>query len=156
MNEIITIFGIISSHLFFVFSSILGYHYLGVENSRIFLIYSMIVMILSLVLSLGHLLYKKKVLNKKEITIFFAILFLFCLYLLSSKDTMSTKYFLHFAMWSFPSICLAMYVKEKNLIFNLIRWFEILVPIITFALFIEILIPFIKGESFYESTNISY
>ncbi|WP_156108906.1 O-antigen ligase family protein [Planococcus sp. PAMC 21323] len=153
MNKIILIFGIFSVNLFFSISAIVGYNYNGLDESKIYLVYSSGVACFCFLLSILYLFRKNVKVNKKDLLSYSLPFIFLVMYLLSffTNDTYSKSAFLsyaYFLLWSVPAAYIAIYINMKKSFFELIKYIEIVMLIFSFSIINSAFIPFISGQSF--------
>lgn len=162
-KNIIVILCLFSSQLFFSVTTIFGYQYEGIDSSNVYAIYIVVIMFAALLLSISTLIRAKYCFNYAEIIVLFLPFVFFaemCLRVLVYGEIMSSlHYFSFFCLWSVPAIYVAVYVKKTNTFSSLIKWFEVVEWILTIAVIITFLIPYLLGDSYLiylKEANINY
>lgn len=153
LNKLIPIFGIMGVDLFFSISSILGYQYYGIDDSKVYIIYCIIVAILNLSLCLGALLLKNLKITLKELLVFSFPFIILSIYLLTGMlnngfNTLATSFFCYFLLWSVPAIYVAIYVNKSNIFNSIVKWFEIIMLVFSLSIITSSFIPFLQGANF--------
>ncbi len=135
---IVVIFGI---NIFFSFSTLFGYEYDGKESSSIYVIYNIILFLLSLLYFVNSLIIKKEKYSINQILILiipviFTFNFLISV-LFSNINQSGLTYFLYFILWGVPGIIFGVYLSKNNRLQNLEKFTEIIMLIFSFGIIIS-------------------
>ncbi len=161
MNKLIVIFGILSIELFFAIASSIGYTYKGLQESKVYVIYCVMVAMLNLGLSLRYIIFINPKLNFKELSFLLFPFFVFLLFLMTGlKDNtlnpLAKTFFGYFLLWSVPAIYAAIYTNKLNLFNSMTKWFEVIMLILSLSIIFSSIVPFIKGTGFVTAGGATY
>lgn len=153
MKSIIPLLGIFSVNIFFTVSSLIGYEYTGIEDSKIYVIYLLLIAIANGILFLKGILIKKYSFSINEFVVvllpmFVTFLFLIRWLLNGNVNSLALTYYLYFCLWIVPVIFAAIIIKKENLYSDLVRYLEVVMLIFTISMLKETVIPFFNGNSF--------
>ena len=161
MNKIIPIFGMMSQEIFFIIASIIGYKYSGIESSKTYVIYVIVVAILNLYLFVKYLFIGNSKIKYRELLIVFFPLIIFSFYIVTGNinnvfNPVAKTYFTYFLLWTVPVIYAGLYVNRANLLNGMVKYFEILMWVLTISVITTSIIPFVKGSHFISMGGASY
>ncbi|MCK2016878.1 O-antigen ligase family protein [Peribacillus frigoritolerans] len=115
MSKIISVSCIFGSNVFFVLLALLGIRYTGVENSNIYIIYTLFITTLSLLLFFHDALMKNR---KMKVTLLFIPIIIFEIYLLtmlfSDVSSLASMFFYYYLLWSLPAFFMGIYLSWDN------------------------------------------
>lgn len=137
MKKIIPIITIFAIDLFFSISSLIGYTYLGKESSPIYIIYNLIIFILSIIILFSQLIKSEFKCSKNELILLSIPILLTFLYLsgvlFDVNNDLTTNRFIYSILWSLPSIIIGIYLAklENYEVFD--KWLEVVMIIFTLS-----------------------
>lgn len=136
---LIIIFGI---DLFFSTSTLLGYKYQGKESSSIYIIYNIILFVISLFLIFNELILKKSKCNRNQLILltvpFIALFFYLLTVLFSAHSSLTTTRFLYFILWGLPSLYMGIYLSNnKDRINNIGKLMDVVMLILSLSTLIN-------------------
>lgn len=153
MKDIILVLAIMGVNVFFSLSPIIGYTYSGAENSKVYIIYCVLIMILNVILFFKTFLFRRYRMNWRQLLAFLIPFIVTINFLISGLDSQgfnpnATKFFCYFLLWSVPAIYAGIYVSVTNIFTYLAKWFEVVMLIFSGGIICSILIPLLKGIGF--------
>lgn len=152
MESILIILAILGTDMFFSLSAIIGYEYLGIEDSPIYFIYVVLIFVLTLLLFIKKIVlagdkYKFRNIFPILIPLVLTIIFFLTIILNKSSD-LAVRYYLLFLVFGIPAILIGVYITYKNKVFLLEKYSNILMVIFSFSLFISALTSLSNGINF--------
>lgn len=152
MNAIIPIFSMLSINLYFTLSSLIGYTYKGSEVSKSYIIYCLLVAVLSISICLKKFISKGKINRKNLFVLMIPMLvsgiFLLTVLITGNISTQKMEFFKYFLLWGVPAIYMAVYVSENLILHDIIKFMEVVMIIFTLSIIFTTIIPFIRGARF--------
>lgn len=152
LKNLIPIFGIMSVNVFFVLSSIIGYEYKGIEDSKLYVMYVVLIAVLNIFLLIKYLFTKNTKVTYRELIILIIPLFIFSSFLFSGIDgsfsPLAKTYFMYFLLWTTPAIYAAVYVNKVKGFNQLAKYIEVIMLLLTFSVISTAIIPFLSGGFF--------
>lgn len=146
---IISILAILNISLFFTVMGLLGLEYEGSESSNIYIIYVLLVAILSF-FAYGYGVVKKGVI-KSELIIIFIILFVFCIHILwvifgASVSVIFTDFLILFVLLGMPGFFAAATIIKLNLISQIIKYAEVFFIVMACGIAVFSILPTFSGN----------
>lgn len=150
-EQFIPILGMVGSNFFFVLASIFGFEYTGIENSRSYLIYVVLVLVANFVLFSKSFTMGKGRISSKEFLMFLILSVVFLSYITPSLFTgrvnaTATTFFMYFVAFSLPAIFAAIYTSKSRTLFEIAKLLEIVMLFLTISIVIKVIIPYFQGQ----------
>lgn len=150
---LIPILGVMGVNIFFSASSIIGYQYKGAEDSKVYIVFMVLVALLNLFLFFKQLLLHSFRITYRELIVILLPLIIFSFFLIrgginSGFSPLSTTYFSYFLIWIVPALYAAIYIYKANLYGQLGKYMEIVMVLFTFSVMFTTLLPFVQGVHF--------
>lgn len=141
----------IGSDFFFVMAAIIGYEYTGIEDSRVFLVYSMLLFAANAILLLKSVAVVGGKLSSKEFLVILIVGAIFMSYLTSimfsgRMNALATGYFMKFLAFSLPAMFGALYSLRMRTLSEITKLLEIVMLLLTLSVIIKVLLPFFQGR----------
>lgn len=149
-----------SVNLFFTISSVIGYTYEGIEDSKIYVIYVILIAILNLILLLKYLFSKNSIISHRELIVLLFPFFIFGSFLISgfngSFNSLAKSYFIYFLIWTTPALYAAVYINKIKGYNQITKYMEVIMLLLTFSVISTAIIPFILGGYFESMGGATY
>jgi O-antigen ligase len=150
-EQFIPILGMVGSNFFYVMASIFGFEYTGIENSRSYLIYVVLVLVANFVLFSKSFTVGKGRISSKEFLMFLILSVVFLSYITPSLFTgrvnaTATTFFMYFVAFSLPAIFAAIYTSKFRALFKIAKLLEIVMLLLTTSIIIKVIIPYFQGQ----------
>lgn len=160
-KAILAIASMLGADSFFIIVAFFNLEYTGIENSNSLAIFTIIIDILVLLLFMSGIFDKKIKIYFRDILIFVIPLVGLFFYLQAGFNngyftSLITQYFLRFFAWVTPAIFGAFYVARTRLFIKTIKFFEIIMLLITVDIIFTTIIPFIQNQYFSSFGGSSY
>ena len=161
MRNTILILGIMSNNIFFTIASIIGYEYSGSGESKIFIIYSVLVAALNILIFIIDYFRRKFSITYKDLFLLIIPFFMIANYgivkiINSYISVYATNSILYFLLWSGVAIYIGVYVSRNNLLDSLVKYLEVIMWIFSLAIIFSLIIPFVNGKEFSSLGGSSY
>lgn len=163
LKSIIFLSALFTSPIFFSISTIIGFQYKGAEESPALIIFTVIMISLSIVIILSDFLRGAFSFRRNSLFVVFLLLFFilnFFIYNLNSKiSTKETLSFLYFILWGFSAALISIYVQKNNFFKDMVKYLEVLMWILSIAVLFAYIVPMFKGADYMKNltgNQISY
>ena len=152
MEIILIILAIFGTDMFFSISSIIGYEYLGIEDSPVYFIYVVLIFVLTF-----FLFFKKSVLvgDRYKVRNIFPILIpsvltmiFFLTIILNKSSNLAVRYYLLFLVFGIPAILTGVYITYKNKVFLLEKYSNVLMVVFSLSVCVSALSSLSNGMNF--------
>jgi len=147
------ILAMLGSNFFFAVSAIIGLDYAGIENSNVFLVYTVIVFIANGVLYIRTVNQNGGKLSIMDVSVFLLLGVIIISYLLPSLSTgrlnpMSTMFLRNFVAFTLPSIIAAICVSKMRAFSEIANLLELVMLTLSLSIIVKVILPYFQGQRF--------
>lgn len=147
MSKIISICSVFGANAFFVISAVVGYRYNGIENSNIYIIYTVMVATVSIFLFL-----KDAFMNRRKINVIFLFIPIIVVgiylvtYLLVGVNDFGTKMFIYYLLWSMPAFYIGIFFSWGDHHKYLIKSLDLIMILVAISTIVSTVLQVWRGS----------